>query len=203
MEDYQVDTFSVSLRNARQNMQDGPNFIPLEFVRRVRLHGGVEAMTAVAGHDLATPEGQEQLQFNVAMYIECADACLSGVGHIPYQLFPQWGEPVNVDKDGVGDLVAEDIIAEEEEDSELEGNFVLCNKKWRLVISISESFNSYTASQLFLVVQFSRLLPGITRLVPCSAWPLTMISHLIYRSGISSVIFSLSAVHRFTCFRYL
>jgi hypothetical protein len=117
-----LENMSSMLRQARVNMAEGPNFIPLEYVNMVRLGGGVETYTALEGHDLTTPEGQDMLLWNSAMYITCIDVCLMGVGHIPYQLIPPWGEPavIDIDGDGPGNIAMEDIVDSDSEGSEVE-----------------------------------------------------------------------------------
>jgi hypothetical protein len=117
-----MENMSSLLRQARINMAEGPNFIPLEFVNLVRLRGDLEAYTALEGHDLTTAEGQEMLLWNSAMYITCVDVCLRGVGHLPYQLLPNWGDPVivDIDQNGPGNIAAEDIADEESEGSDEE-----------------------------------------------------------------------------------
>jgi hypothetical protein len=117
-----MENMSSLLRQARINMAEGPNFIPLEFVNLVRLRGDLESYTALEGHDLTTPEGQEMLLWNSAMYITCVDVCLRGVGHLPYQLLPNWGDPaiVDIDGNGPGNIAAEDIVEEESEGSDEE-----------------------------------------------------------------------------------
>jgi hypothetical protein len=115
-----MENMSALLRQARLNMAEGPNFIPLEFVNMVRLRGDLESYTALEGHDLTTPEGQEMLMWNAAMYITCVDVCMRGVGHLPYQLLPNWGDPaiVDIDRDGPGNIAMEEIVGSDDEESE-------------------------------------------------------------------------------------
>jgi hypothetical protein len=123
MEGYQIDTFSDALQNARQIMLESADSIPFEFVRRVRLQGNIEAFTALEGHNLASPEGQEQLQHNAAMYLLCVDVCLMGAGHLLYQLFLHGNGPafMNLGSNGAEGMEEGNVAAAElDEKNEVE-----------------------------------------------------------------------------------
>jgi hypothetical protein len=160
------------LRQARINMAEGPNFIPLEFVNLVRLRGDLESYTALEGYDLTTPEGQDMLLWNSAMYITCVDVCLRGVGHLPYQLLPHWGDPVvvDIDRDGPGNIAAEDIVDEESDDSDEEdegdeedADYPDSDNGDDAVVVIGQfhpDFEQVVEGELWLLGEYRALLPG-------------------------------------------
>jgi hypothetical protein len=103
------------MHQARVFLIQNPQIIPLAHVEEVILHGGVDRYVVAGGTDIYSAEGNDILNWETALYLQCLELCNLGLGNRPYLPHPYMRDPVLVDEDAEAEGNEENEWDEENE----------------------------------------------------------------------------------------